>query len=298
MELRQIRYFVVLAETLHFGRAAALLHISQPPLSRQIALLEEELGVVLLDRTRRSVQLSAAGHRFYRDAKTVMATVDQARSHARAAELGDEGTLKAGFMFAAACSIMPLLTRAYASAFPRVELKLTESIPTTLVADIRAGKADVGIMYPSDSSVELETRTIFSEQLMAVLPAVHPLCNRSSISIGELRDEWFIISPHAASPFIYDTIVLHCRGAGFMPRIRLETNFQQTIVNLVAQGLGVALVHSSMRSTHADNVRFVPLLQAPYVDVALVWSPETLNPCVVRFVDIAEQTLAATRPVS
>jgi DNA-binding transcriptional LysR family regulator len=184
MELRQIRYFVVLAETLHFGRAAALLHISQPPLSRQIALLEEELGVVLLDRTRRSVQLSAAGHRFYRDAKTVMATVDQARSHARAAELGDEGTLKAGFMFAAAYSIMPLLTRAYASAFPRVELKLTESIPTTLVADIRAGKADVGIMYPSDSSVELETRTIFSEQLMAVLPAVHPLCNRSSISIG------------------------------------------------------------------------------------------------------------------
>ena len=244
MELRQLRYFVVLAETLHFGRAAALLNISQPPLSRQIALLEAELGVVLLDRTRRSVRLSAAGHRFYRDAKTVMATVDQARGHARAADLGEEGTLMAGFMFAAAYSIVPVLTRAYASAFPRVELKLSESIPTQLVADIRAGKADVGIMYPSDSAVELETRTIFSEQLVAVLPEGHRLATRAEITIAELRDEWFIISPHAASPFIYNTIVEHCRRSGFTPRIRLETNFQQTIVNLVAQGLGVALVHS------------------------------------------------------
>ncbi|WP_027210402.1 LysR family transcriptional regulator [Burkholderia sp. WSM2232] len=296
MELRQLRYFVVLAETLHFGRAAALLHISQPPLSRQIALLEAELGVVLFDRTRRSVRLSAAGQRFYRDAKTVMATVDQARGHARAADLGEEGTLMAGFMFAAAYSIVPVLTRAYASAFPRVELKLSESIPTTLVADIRSGKADVGIMYPSDSAVELETRTIFSEQLVAVLPEGHRLTTRAAISVSELRDEWFIISPHAASPFIYNTIVEHCRRSGFTPRIRLETNFQQTIVNLVAQGLGVALVHSSMRSTHADNVKFMPLMHAPYVDVALVWSPDTLNPCVARFVDIAAQMgLAGTR---
>jgi len=202
----------------------------------------------------------------------------------------------AGFMFAAAYSIVPVLTRAYASAFPRVELKLSESIPTTLVADIRSGKADVGIMYPSDSAVELETRTIFSEQLVAVLPDGHRLTTRAAISVSELRDEWFIISPHAASPFIYNTIVEHCRRSGFTPRIRLETNFQQTIVNLVAQRLGVALVHSSMRSTHADNVKFMPLMHAPYVDVALVWSPDTLNPCVARFVDIAAQMgLAGTR---
>ncbi|WP_244832099.1 LysR family transcriptional regulator [Caballeronia sp. TF1N1] len=289
MELRQIRYFVVLAETLHFGRAASLLHISQPPLSRQIALLETELGVLLLDRTSRVVRLSPAGHRFYSDAKMILATVDKARSHARAADLGEEGSLVAGFMFAAAYSIVPILTRAYSSAFPRVELKLSESIPTQLVADIHAGKADIGVMYPSDSAIELETRTVFREQLVAVLPERHRLCMRAAISIAELREDWFIISPHSASPFIYNTIVEHCRRSNFTPRVRIETKFQQTIVNLVAQDLGVALVHSSMRSTRAENVRFVPLLHAPFVDVALVWNPHTLNPCVERFVDIAAQ---------
>lgn len=289
MELRQLRYFVVLAETLHFGRAARILHISQPPLSRQIAMLETELGVVLFERTRRNVRLSAAGRRFYRDAKAALATVDQARAHASAANLGEEGTLVAGFMFAAAYSILPVLTRAYASAFPNVTLKLSETIPTSLLNDLRGGKVDVGIMYPSDAGVELETRTIFREPLVAVLPQAHRLATRSAISVAELHEEWFIISPHDASPFIYNTIVEHCRRAGFTPHIRLETNYQQTIVNLVAQGLGVALVHSSMRTSHAENVSFVPLVQAPFIDVALVWSADTMNPCVARFLEIAEQ---------
>jgi len=289
MEIRQIRYFVVLAETLHFGKAATLLHISQPPLSRQIALLEEDLGVVLLDRTSRKVRLAPAGLRFYEDARLILATMDKARSHARAADLGEEGTLMAGFMFAAAHSIVPILTRGYISAYPRVELKLSESIPTQLVADIRAGTADIGIMYPSDSVAELVTRTIFREQLVAILPEGHRLCSRTAISIGELREESFIISPYAASPCIYNTIVGHCRRSGFTPRIRMETKFQQTIVSLVGQRLGVALVHNSMRSTHADNVKFMPLMNAPYVDVAMVWNPHTLNPCVERFVDIAAQ---------
>ncbi|BET13544.1 LysR family transcriptional regulator [Pandoraea sputorum] len=288
MELRQLRYFVVLAETLHFGRAANLLHISQPPLSRQIAMLEEELGVVLFQRTQRSVALTAAGQRFYRDARSVLATLDQARSHARAAEVGDSGMLCAGFMFAVACSVLPVLTRAFAAAFPRIEVKLKESIPTDLAAELRCGKVDVGIMYSSDASVELCTETIFREPLVAALPAGHRLAARSAISVGELRDDAFIISPREASPFIHNTITDHCRQAGFSPRVRLETNFQQTIVNLVGQRLGVALVHSSMRSTRAENVQFVPLLHAPHIDVALVWSATSSNPCVQRFVQTAQ----------
>jgi len=288
MELRQLRYFVVLAETLHFGRAASLLHISQPPLSRQIAMLEEELGVVLFQRTQRSVQLTAAGQRFYGDARSVLATLDRARSHARAAELGDAGTLSAGFMFAVACSVLPILTRAYAAAFPRIEVKLRETIPTTLAEDLRSGKLDVGIMYSSDATDELCTETIFREPLVAALPAGHRLESRSAISVAELKDDSFIISPREASPYIYNTITEHCRQAGFMPQVRLETNFQQTIVNLVGQRLGVALVHNSMRSTHADNVKFIPLLRAPFIDVALVWSAATTNPCVARFRQIAQ----------
>jgi DNA-binding transcriptional LysR family regulator len=288
MELRQLRYFVVLAETLHFGRAANLLHISQPPLSRQIAMLEEELGVVLFERTQRSVRLTAAGQRFNRDARSVLATLDQARAHARAAEVGEAGVLCAGFMFAVACSVLPVLTRAFAAAFPRIEVKLKETIPTDLAAELRCGRLDVGIMYSSDASGELCTETIFREPLVAALPAGHRLAARSAISIGELRDDPFIISPREASPFIHDTITDHCRQAGFQPRVRMETNFQQTIVNLVGQRLGVALVHSSMRSTRVDNVQFVPLLHAPHIDVALVWNAATSNPCVSRFIHTAQ----------
>lgn len=289
MELRQLRYFVVLAETLHFGRAATLLHISQPPLSRQIAMLEAELGVVLLQRTQRNVRLTAAGMRFYRETRSALATLDQACEQARAAELGEEGTLSTGFMFAVAYSVLPVLTRAYAAAFPRVDLKLRETIPTLLAEDIRTGKIDVGIMYPSDASGDLKTQTIFREPLVAVLPNGHRLAARSAISVAELQSESFIISPRDASPFIYNTIMEHCRQAGFRPQVRLETNFQQTIVNLVGQQLGVALVHSSMRSARAENVQFMPLLRPPSIDVALVWSAETLNPCVARFVELAER---------
>ncbi len=278
IELRHFRYFTVLAETLHYGRAAEILHISQPPLSRLIVALEEELGVVLFERTRRSVRLSAAGERFYQDAKGILTAVERARGNARSASLGEEGALSVGFMYAAAFSVLPPLTRAYASAFPRVDMKLGETIPTLLLEDIRNGKTDVGIMYPPDVLDGLESRQVFREPLVAVLPADHALANAASIAVRDLGDESFIISPRVASTFIYDTIVSYCRRAGFAPRIRLETNFQQTIINLVGQGLGVALVHRSMQSTHADNVRFVPLKAPPFVDVFVVWSRDNFNP--------------------
>jgi len=292
IELRHFRYFTVLAETLHYGRAAEILHISQPPLSRLIVALEEELGVVLFERTRRSVRLSAAGERFYQDAKGILTAVERARGNARSASLGEEGALSVGFMYAAAYSVLPPLTRAYASAFPRVDMKLGETIPTLLLEDIRNGKIDVGIMYPPDVLDGLESRQVFREPLVAVLPADHALAGAASIAVRDLGDESFIISPRVASTFIYDTIVSYCRHAGFAPRIRLETNFQQTIINLVGQGLGVALVHRSMQSTHADNVRFVPLKAPPFVDVFVVWSRDNFNPCVGHFVTTAASVWA------
>jgi DNA-binding transcriptional LysR family regulator len=296
IELRHFRYFTVLAETLHYGRAAEILHISQPPLSRQIAALEQELGVVLFERTRRSVRLSAAGERFYRDAKGILSAVERARSNAHSASLGEEGALSVGFMFAAAYSVLPALTRAYALAFPRVDMKLGESIPTLLLEEVHTGKIDVAIMYPPDVLEGLQSQLVFREPLVAVLPADHALAEAVAIPVEALRDESFIISPRIASTFIYDTIVSHCRRAGFAPRIRLETNFQQTIINLVGQGMGVALVHRSMQSTHADNVRFVPLQAPPFVDVFVVWSSDNFNPCVGHFVATAARALAMPAP--
>lgn len=289
MELRHLHYFVVLGETLHFGRAAELLHISQPPLSRQIALLEAEMGVVLFDRTRRSVRLSAAGQRFLLDAKEILASVDRAKRNALAASLGHSGTLSVGFMVAAAYSIVPPITRAYASAFPDVDIRLTESIPALLIDDIRASKSDVVIMYPPSDLDGLETRTVYREPLVAALPAQHPLARHQTIDAYDLRQESFLISPRQAAPYIYDSIVMHCKQSGFAPKIRLETNYQQTIVNLVGQGLGVALVHRSMKTAHPLNVKFRPLVNPPFVDVNVIWNRHNHNPCIETFVALAHQ---------
>ncbi|MGF6904958.1 LysR family transcriptional regulator [Paraburkholderia sp. GAS348] len=289
MELRHLQYFVVLAETLHFGRAAELLHISQPPLSRQIALLEKELGVVLFDRTRRSVRLSAAGERFFLDAKEILSSVQRAKRNALTASLGHTGTLSVGFMFSASYSVVPAIARAYTSTYPEVDLQLTESIPALLVEEIRTSNSDVGIMYPPEDTEGLETRTVFREPLVVALPADHPLARCPTIEASELRKESFLISPRRAAPYIYDAIVSHCKQCGFVPKIRLETNYQQTIVNLVGQGLGVALVHRSMKTARPLNVKFRTLANPPIVDLNVSWNQENHNPCIETFVAVANQ---------
>jgi DNA-binding transcriptional LysR family regulator len=297
MELRHLHYFSVLGETLHFGRAAERLHISQPPLSRQIALLEEELGVVLLERNRRSVRLTAAGERFLGDAKEILASVERARRNALSASLGHSGSLSVGFMFATAYSVLPPITRAYTSAYPDVDVHLTESIPRLLIQEIRESQTDVAIMYPPDDLEGLDTRTVFREPLVAALPAQHPLARRSgAIDAAALRGESFLISPRVAAPYVYDAIVSHCKQCGFTPKIRLETNYQQTIVNLVSQGLGVALVHRSMKTARPLNVKFRPLANPPHVDVNVTWNRLNHNPCIQTFVDIAQQRAAELHP--
>lgn len=295
MELRHLHYFSVLADTLHFGRAAELLHISQPPLSRQIALLEQELGVTLFERSRRSVRLTAAGERLRKEAREILHAVDRAKRNTQAASLGESGTLSVGFMFAAAYSVVPPLTRAYTSAFPQVELKLSESIPTLLSDDLRAGEIDLGIMYPPRDTEQLTVRSVYREPLVVALPTSHPLADQAVLHIEQLRDQSFIISPRKASPYIYDTIVEHCLAHGFSPKIRLETNFQQTIVNLVGQGLGIALVHRSIGTARPARVVFKELADAPQVEVTLTWNSNNHNPCVQTFAQTAVDILQELR---
>lgn len=297
MELRHLQYFAVLGETLHFGRAAERLHISQPPLSRQIALLEEELGVTLLDRTRRTVKLSAAGQRFLEDTKEILASVERAKRNALTASLGHSGALSVGFMFAAAYSVVPPITRAYTSQFPGVDVHLMESIPRLLTQDIRESSTDVAIMYPPGDADGLNTRTVFSEPLVAALPADHPLARGTgALDAAQLRNESFLISPRVAAPYIYDSIVSHCERSGFQPKIRLETNYQQTIVNLVGQGIGVALVHRSMKTARPLNVKFRALANPPFVDVNVTWNRLNHNPCIETFVTVAERLGREVKP--
>ncbi|ACC74021.1 LysR family transcriptional regulator [Paraburkholderia phymatum] len=288
MELRHLHYLVTLGETLHFGRAAERLHISQPPLSRQIALLEEELGVGLFDRTSRTVKLTAAGEGFLQDAKEILASVERAKRNAISANLGHRGSLSLGFMFAAAFSIAPAILRAYTTEYPEVHLHVGEAVPSLLIQDLRESRLDVGLMYPPGEMAGMETLTVFEEPLVAALPLNHPLSGSDDpIDAVDLKDEQFLITRREASPYFHDTIINHCKTEGFVPKTFLETNYQHTLITFVGQGLGVALVHRSMQTSLPTNVKFRPLRNPPTVKLNATWNSRNRNPCTDTFVQLA-----------
>jgi len=289
IELRHLQYFRTLAETLHFGRAAERLHISQPPLSRQIALLEEELGVKLFDRSRRRVELTEAGQRFYLDTGTVFSALEQAKRNALAAARGAAGELSVGFMMSTAYSITPAITRRYAALYPQVSLKLTETLPLDLAQDISSGNKDVAIMYRPQDCSGLETVTIYREEMTVVLPPGHRLQDEVLIDPKELAGETFIIVPRRIAPALHDMIVNYCLQHGVTPNVGLEINMQQTIVNLVGEGLGIAIVPRSMRNMRLTTTTFKPLRDAPIIEVVAVWKADNHNPCIATFIESAER---------
>lgn len=292
IELRHLHYFRTLAETLHFGQAAQLLHISQPPLSRQIALLEEELGVKLFDRSRRRVELTDAGQRFYLDTATVFAAFEQAKRNALAAARGAAGALSVGFMMSTAYSVTPAITRRYAAQYPQVDLKLTETLPLDLAEDITSGSKDVAIMYRPQDCTGLETVTLSREEMTVVLPPGHRLLEQPIVEAQQLADETFIIVPRRIAPALHDIIVNYCLQNGVTPKVGLEINMQQTIVNLVGEGLGIAIVPQSMCNMRLATTTFKPLRNAPTIEVVAVWKADNHNPCIATFVQSAQQTTA------
>ncbi|RBP37667.1 LysR family transcriptional regulator [Roseimicrobium gellanilyticum] len=287
-DIRQMRYFVALAETLHFGRAAERLHLTQPPLSRQIAALEKSLGVRLLERDTRHTKLTHAGQRFLEDAKATLVSFDQACQNARLAEMGELGELKIGFMMHAAFTILPRLTRRFISTHPQVKLHLREIIPSTLPDDIFSGHIDAGIMFPPGQIKGLAFQALHHERLCLALPSGHRLAGRSRINPTHLQGEALIATPEDVSPSLRGAILDWFRSGGSSPTIRLETQLQQTIVSLVAEELGVALVPESMRKLGVAGVTFRPLDHAPKIEHGIAWRPSNLNPSLPLFLKSAE----------
>ena len=287
IELRQLRYFVTLAETLHFGRAATQLHITQPPLSRQIAALEDTLGVALFARSSRQVELTAAGRHFHAQAVRILATLDSAVRSTQASARGERGVLRVGFTMSAAWNVLPALIRRYGDAFPAAEIQLSEVVPRELDEALLSGRADVGIAFPWQRPDGLEYLRVHAEPLWAVLPAGHPLAAAAVVAVGELADEPFITFPAATAPALHALVARCCREHGFEPRIRLETHLQQTIVNLVAEGLGVALVPRSMSRMQLPGAVFRPISAVRVIEQGVIWAANNANPCLARFIECA-----------
>ena len=323
IDVKPLRYFIRLAEMRHFGRAAASLNLSQPPLSRQLAALEAALGVQLVVRTPRNVTLTAAGERFYQDAKTILASIEQAGKNAQAAARGDLGELVVGFTMCASYSVVPRYARDFALSHPNVSLGLREVVSNDLASQVLAGQIDAAIMFPSTSIAQLAMRTVVTEPLCVALSHDHPLAKEGAsgaastgksransvrlssakpsprtrhegslppLHIVELADAPFIMASASVSHTLRETIVGHCQSAGFEPRIRYEVLLQQTVLSLVDEGVGVALVPISMRKAQLGRVVFRDLEDAPMIDQVLVWSPSNANPCLAQFLAMTEQT--------
>lgn len=287
IDIRQFRYFVALAETLHFGRAAERLNVTQPPLSRQIAALEQELGVRLIDRGARHAVLTEAGRQLLGDARAAIAAFDQACRNAQAVGRGELGALSIGFMMHAAYTVLPAIVRRYVDAYPRIELTLKEIVPGALVGELLAGRFDAGLLFSPGEVRGLATRPIFREALCLAVPAAHRLAGRERVAAGEVEGEPLIASPAEATPSLRDAILAYCRAAGFEPRILLEAQLQSTLVNLVGEALGVAFAPASMRKLAVAGVSFVDLDAAPVIEHVVAWRPGNLNPALEPFLTAA-----------
>ncbi|KIF83146.1 LysR substrate-binding domain-containing protein [Noviherbaspirillum autotrophicum] len=262
MELRRLRYFVAVAEELHFSRAAERLHIGQPPLSQQIQLLEEELGVQLLERTRRWVKLTEAGRLFLEDARRILALSEQAVETARRAERGEVGELRIGFT-----SSTPLTeafnkaVNAYRKAFPRVTLSLSEMPTLRQVEAIREQRIDLGFLRPPEASLsrEVALTPLRRDPLMLVAPSSHALMRRASVAIKELSDQPFVMFSADAGTGVQSLVLRLCREAGFEPKTALQAREGSTIIGLVAAGCGIAILPESFNAIRIKGVGYLPL---------------------------------------
>jgi DNA-binding transcriptional LysR family regulator len=292
VELRHLRYFVAVADTLHFGRAAERLHIAQPPLSQQIRRLEAELGVRLLQRTSRRVDLTDAGRLFLVEARRTLAQADRAVKVVVRAHRGDLGRLTIGYMASAELTVFPRVLPAFRKRYPDVDLILQILAPREQFQQLRAGRLDVGFVRLPAADRRLAIVPVFREPLVAVLPEGHALARLRTVSLGSLRDEKFVLFPRTHAPDYYDSLMEICRQAKVAPKLVQESEKLQTIISLVAMRRGVSLVPKCAANLARSGVVYRPLRpRCPDTELGLVYDPTNRSSLVQAFVRLATDTL-------
>jgi DNA-binding transcriptional LysR family regulator len=234
VELRHLRYFVAVAEELHFGRAAQRLHISQPPLSQQIRRLEDELGVTLFRRNRRGVALTSAGRLLFASARPLLADAARIERVMAEASRSASGILRIGFVSSASYELLPAILRSFQAKYASVELALQEATTAQQVAALLAARMDVGLLRPPVPDPRLALTSLVEERLFVALPAVHRLAGRSSVPLGELAGEPFVFFPPRVGGSLYDDVLAACRQAGFAPNVVQETRLITVCISLAS----------------------------------------------------------------
>ncbi|HEX2198042.1 MAG TPA: LysR family transcriptional regulator [Burkholderiales bacterium] len=284
-ETWQLRYFVAVAEQLHFGRAAAALNISQPPLSRAVRALEASLGVALFARTRRRVELTPEGARLLEEARRTLSQLERTVLELRGMACGDQGRLRVGFVSLADFGVLPGLLKAYKAAHPGVRLALREMLSPEQSAALAAGDLDFGLLLPPVPHT-LEHLVVQRERFVAALPARHRLAKpRGRLAMSALAGESFVMVPREIAPGLYDIVAGLAARAGISLNVAQEAIQMQTVVSLVSSGLGAAIVPASLANLGRRGVVYRALADRhPALEVWLAWRPGSLSGAGREFV--------------
>ncbi|MEV0320216.1 LysR family transcriptional regulator [Streptomyces sp. NPDC050658] len=290
MELRQVRYFLALAEECHFGRAATRLHIAQPALSQQIKQLEQELGVALFHRSTRRVELTEAGRQLTGYARSLLAESERARAHMAELADGHAGRVSVGFIGTATYDVLPHVARTVRARLPHITLDLRgELLTPQLVDGLLDGTFDLAVLRSGPETEGVSSTPLRTEPLVAVLPAHHPMAAAPRIPLASLAGEAFVVHPAQSRSVMYDHVLSACRRSGFRPASLVEVGETATLVVLVAAGHGVALVPESVQSLRLDGVTYVPLAEPETVDLVLGRRAHGHSPAARQVTSIIEE---------
>jgi len=281
----------MVAETLHFGRAAKLLHIAQQPLSYQIKQLEDEVGVKFFERTTRSVTLTPAGVAFQEEVLSGLNRIERGVEQAQRYARGENGILNIAYSNATLFNVMPPILRLFRERFPLVGVALLDLGPAAFLKQILSEDVDVGIMTWFQLKLPgLAYETIFQDALVVALPKKHPLARRTKISLHDLVNEPFVMYQRREKRELFDEFIARCHLAGFSPIITQEASTEIVLIGLVTAGLGVTIVPGSLRGVRTDEVAYRPLVDPLLpLDVSLVWKQGRQFPLLTEIRQIARE---------
>ncbi|WP_147200428.1 LysR family transcriptional regulator [Pantoea sp. MBD-2R] len=291
MELRHLRYFVAVAQTHNFTRAAEMLGISQPPLSQQILRLEREIGTPLLKRLTRSVELTEAGEAFYQDACQILEQTGHALEKAKGIARGVSGQLSLGVASSVSFHDRVFnLLRDFQERYPDMELLMREQNMAALMHDLQEGLLDAAfVRLPCESSKAFNLKVIASEKMLVVLPVGHALAKETRVALSQLGDEPLIMFPREVAPSLYELVLSACLRAGFQPHTGQQSPQISSSVGMVAAGFGFAIVPASLCCISHPGVTYLPIDDAALnTDIALAWRRLDRSPAVLHLVAMME----------
>lgn len=297
MELKHIKYFIVLAEELSFSKAADKLHMSQSPLSRHIKTLEEELNAQLFYRNTRQVQLTSAGKLFYKEAKTLLSEVDGLAHKLKSTSLPSTTAINLGFIRSAMLLFLPDLLHTFKQTYSDTQVNITEiNDEEVLKKYLLEGQVDIAFMHSIQKHPDLQYHRVANEPIKVVLPLGHPLASGEAILLNELKAENFIFFPREQAPLLYDSLMYECKEkANFQPNVLLEANPQQVMVELVMRNLGVTFAAASMEKMFEGKVVFRNIANSDLFtfSVDMVWPSQNIDATLQSFITFAEGKISS-----